>query len=56
MNQNEIAKIVLSVAALVHLLNFLFAGQMFIWGYIIPPVLSLFVSIFLGYLAHKLKL
>ena len=56
MNQNKIAKIVLSVAALVHLLNFLFAGQMSIWGYVIPPVLSLFVSIFLGYLAYKLKL
>ena len=56
MNQNKIVRIVLSAAALVHLLNFLFAGQMSIWGYVIPPVLSLFVSIFLGYLAYKLKL
>ena len=55
-NQNKIAKIVLSAAALVHLLNFLFAGQMSIWGYVFPPVLSLFVSIFLGYIAYKLKL
>ena len=55
MNQNKIAKIVLSAAAIVHLLNFLFSGQMSIWGYVIPPVLSLFVSIFLGYLAYKLK-
>ena len=54
-NQNKIAKIVLSAAAIVHLLNFLFAGQMSIWGYAIPPVLSLFISIFLGYLAYKLK-
>ena len=56
MNQNRIAKIFLSAAALVHLLNFLFGGQMSIWGYVIPPVLSLFVSIFLGYIAYKLKL
>ena len=56
MNQNKIVRIVLSAAALVHLLNFLFAGQMSIWGYVIPPVLSLFVSILLGYLAYKLKL
>ena len=56
MNQNKIVRIVLYAAALVHLLNFLFAGQMSIWGYVIPPVLSLFVSIFLGYLAYKLKL
>jgi len=56
MNQNKIAKIFLSAAAFVHLLNFLFAGQMSIWGYVIPPILSLFVSIFLGYLAYKLKL
>ena len=56
MNQNRIAKIFLYVAALVHLLNFLFDGQMSIWGYVIPPVLSLFVSIFLGYIAYKLKL
>ena len=55
MNQNKVARIVLSVAAIVHLLNFLFSGQMSIWGYVIPPVLSLFVSIFLGYLAYKLK-
>lgn len=55
-NQNKIAKIVLSVAALVHLLNFLLADQMSIWGYVIPPVLSLFMSIFLGYIAYKLKL
>ena len=52
MNQNKIAKIVLYVAALVHLLNFLFAGQMSIWGYVISPVFSLFVGILLGYLAH----
>jgi len=56
MNQNKITKIVLSAAAFVHLLNFLFAGQMSIWGYVIPTVLSLFVCIFLGYLAYKLKL
>ena len=56
MNQNKIAKIFLSAAAFVHLLNFLFTGQMSIWGYVIPPVLSLFVSILLGYLAYKLKL
>ena len=56
MNQNKVARIVLCAAALVHILNFLFSGQMSIWGYAIPPVLSLFVSIFLGYLAHKLKL
>ena len=56
MNQNKIAKIFLFAASLVHLLNFLFAGQMSVWGYVIPPVLSLFVSIFLGYLAFKLKL
>ena len=56
MNQNKIAKIFLSAAALVHFINFLFAGQMSIWGYVIPPVLSLFVSILLGYLAYKLKL
>ena len=55
-NQNKIAKIVLSAAALVHLLNFLFVSQMSIWGYVIPPVLSLFESIFLGYIAYKLKL
>ena len=54
-NQNKVARIVLSAAALVHLLNFLFAGQMSIWGYVIPSVLSLFVSIFLGYLAYILK-
>jgi hypothetical protein len=56
MSQNKVVRIVLSAAALVHLLNFLFTGQMSIWGYVIPPVLSLFVSIFLGYLAYKLKL
>ena len=56
MNQNKIAKIFLSAAALVHFLNFLFAGQMSIWGFIIPPVLSLFVCILLGYLAYKLKI
>ena len=55
MNQNKVARIVLSAAAIVHLLNFLFSGHMSIWGYVIPPVLSLFVSIFLGYLAYKLK-
>jgi len=56
MNHNKIAKVFLSAAAMVHLLNFLFAAQMSIWGYVIPPLLSLFVSIFLGYLAYKLKL
>ena len=55
MNQNKVARIVLSAAAIVHLLNFLFSGQMSIWGYVIPPIVSLFVSIFLGYLAYKLK-
>ena len=55
MNQNKVARIVLSAAAIVHLINFLFSGQMSIWGYVIPPVLSLFVSIFLGYLAYTLK-
>ena len=54
MNQNKVTRIVLC-AALVHLLNFLFSGQMSIWGYVIPPIVSLFVSIFLGYLAYKLK-
>ena len=56
MNQNKIAKIFLSAAALVHFLNFLYAGRMSLWGYVIPPVLSLFVSIFLANLAYKLKL
>jgi O-antigen/teichoic acid export membrane protein len=55
MNQNKVTRIVLCAAALVHLLNFLFFGQMSIWGYVIPPVVSLSVSIFLGYLAYKLK-
>ena len=55
MNQNKVTRIVLCAAALVHLLNFLFSGQMSIWGYVIPPIVSLFVSIFLGYLAYKLK-
>ena len=55
-NQNKIARLFFFAAALVHFLNFLFAGQMSIWGYVIPPVLSLFVSIPLGYLAYKLKL
>jgi len=54
MNENKIAGIVLFTAASVHLLNFLFAGQMSIWSYVIPPLLSLFISIFLGYLAYKL--
>ena len=55
MNQNKVTRIVLCAAALVHFLNFLFSGQMSIWGHVIPPVVSLFVSIFLGYLACKLK-
>jgi hypothetical protein len=54
MNENKIAGIVLIAAASVHLLNFLFAGQMLIWSYVIPPLLSLFISIFLGCLSYKL--
>tara|TARA_B100001939_G_scaffold77015_1_gene64982 strand:+ start:4060 stop:4239 length:180 start_codon:yes stop_codon:yes gene_type:complete len=54
MNIKKIAGIVLGTAASFHLLNFLFAGQMSIWGYVIPSVFSLFIFLFLGYLAYQL--
>jgi len=54
MNENKIAGIVLFAAASAHFLNFIFGGQMSIWSYVIPQLLSLFISIFLGYLAYKL--
>ena len=54
MNIKKIAGIVLSIAASLHLLNFLFAGEMSTWGYVIPSVFSLFIFLFLGYLAYQL--
>ena len=54
MNENKIAGVVLLVAALFHLLNFLFDAEMSIWGYVIPSVFSLFIFLFLGYLAYQL--
>jgi hypothetical protein len=54
MNERKIAGIVLLVAASIHLLNFLFNGELSIWGYVIPSVFSIFIFLFLGYLAYQL--
>ena len=54
MNIRKIAGIVLSIAASIHLANFIFAGEMSIWGFVIPSVFSLFIFLFLAYLAYQL--
>jgi len=54
MDIRKIAGIVFSITASLHLFNFIFAGEMSIWGYVIPSVFSLFIFLFLAYLAYQL--
>ena len=53
----KIAKIIVFMACIIHLLNFLLGGAISIYNYVIPKYYSLVISVllaFVGYNLHKL--
>ena len=53
----KIAKIIVFMACIIHLLNFLLGGAVSIYNYVIPKYLSLVISVllaFVGYNLHRL--
>ena len=53
----KIAKIIVFMASIIHLLNFLLGGAISIYNYVIPKYLSLVISVllaFVGYNLHRL--
>ena len=53
MNILKMAGLILAAASITHMINFLIQGDMVIWTLTIPPVLSLFISLILGFLSFK---
>ena len=54
MNVLKIAGLILATASLTHMINFFIQGDLVIWAVTIPPILSLFISLILGFLSFKL--
>ena len=54
MNVLKIAGLILAAASLTQMINFLIQGDLVIWTVTIPPILSFFISIILGFLSFKL--
>jgi len=54
MNVLKIAGLILATASLTHMINFFIQGDLVIWTVTIPPTLSLFISLILGFLSFKL--
>ncbi len=53
----KIAKFIVFIACLIHLLNFLLGGAISVYNYVIPKYFSLVISVllaFVGYNLHKL--
>ena len=53
----KIAKFIVFIAFLIHLLNFLLGGAISVYSYVIPKYFSLVISVllaFVGYNLHKL--
>jgi len=53
MNILKMVGLILAAASITHMINFLIQGDMVIWTLTIPPVLSLFISLILGFLSFK---
>ena len=54
MNVLKIAGLILATASLTHMINFFIQGDLVIWAVTIPPILSFFISLILGFLSFKL--
>jgi len=54
MNILKLAGLILAAASITHMINFLIQGDLVIWTLTIPPILSLFISLILGFLSFKL--
>ena len=54
MNILKLAGLILAAASITHMINFLIQGDLVIWTVTIPPILSLFISLILGFLSFKL--
>jgi hypothetical protein len=54
MNVLKIAGLILAIASSTHMVNFFIQGDMVIWTVTIPPILSLFIGLILGFLSFKL--
>ena len=50
----KVAAFIFLIVSIVHFINFLVGGVVSIWGWVIPPYLSLVLSPILGTLAYKL--
>jgi|TARA_B100000953_G_C17865696_1_gene373097 hypothetical protein len=50
----KVAAFIFLIVSIVHFINFLVGGVVSIWGWVIPPYLSLVLSPILGILAYKL--
>tara|TARA_Y100001949_G_C15769484_1_gene235765 strand:+ start:103 stop:288 length:186 start_codon:yes stop_codon:yes gene_type:complete len=53
-NITKIAASIFIAVSIVHLMNFFIGGVISVWGFVIPPNISLVVSLILGLLAFKL--
>ena len=54
MNVLKIAGLILAAASITHMINFFIQEDMVIWTVTIPSILSLFISLILGFLSFKL--
>jgi len=50
----KIAAFIFIAVSIIHLMNFFVGGVISVWGFSIPPYISLVVSLILGFLAVKL--
>ena len=50
----RLAAFVFIAVSITHLINFFVGGVIIVWGFGIPPYISLIVSLILGFLAIKL--
>ena len=50
----KVAAFIFLIGSIAHLINFLVDGVISIWGWVIPPYLSLVLSPILGILAYQL--
>ena len=53
-NITKIAASIFIAVSIVHLMNFFIGGVISVWGFVIPPNISLVVSLILGLVAFKL--
>jgi len=50
----KIAASIFVAVSIIHFMNFIIGGVISVWGFAIPPYISLVVSLILGLLAFKL--